>query len=60
MKKKEEDMLWAAVDWYEELPHGLVFKAHRWLYHSTLGSTVMKKKTKTPSCTQKAPRDDEI
>ena len=25
---------------------GLVFKAHRWLYHSTLGSRVMKKKKK--------------
>jgi len=23
---------------------GLVFKAHRWLYHSTLGSRVIKKK----------------
>ena len=23
---------------------GLVFKAHRWLYHSTLGSRVVKKK----------------
>ena len=36
----------------EQLPHrnvkrfrgGLVFKAHRWLYHSTLGSRVIKKK----------------
>ena len=26
---------------------GLVFKAHRWLYHSTLGSRVIKKKKKT-------------
>ena len=25
---------------------GLVFKAHRWLYHSTLGSRVIKKKEK--------------
>ena len=25
---------------------GLVFKAHRWLYHSTLGSRVKKKKKK--------------
>ena len=25
---------------------GLVFKAHRWLYHSTLGSRVIKKKKK--------------
>jgi len=25
----------------------LVFKAHRWLYHSTLGSTVIKQKKKT-------------
>ena len=25
----------------------LVFEAHRWLYHSTLGSSVMKKKKKT-------------
>jgi len=28
---------------------GLVFKAHRRLYHSTLGLTVMKKKKKTVS-----------
>ena len=27
---------------------GLVFQAHRWLYHSTLGSRVIKKKRKTP------------
>jgi len=27
---------------------GLVFKAHRWLYHSTLGSRVIKKKQKVP------------
>jgi len=26
---------------------GLVFKAHRWLYHSTLGSRVIKKKKKS-------------
>ena len=25
---------------------GLVFKAHRWLYHSTLGSRVINKKKK--------------
>jgi len=25
---------------------GLIFKAHRWLYHSTLGSRVIKKKKK--------------
>ena len=31
---------------------GLVFEAHRWLYHSTLGSRVIKKKRKLawPSC----------
>jgi len=28
---------------------GLVFKAHRLLYHSTLGSTVIKKKKNTPA-----------
>ena len=27
---------------------GLVFKAHRWLYHSTLGSRVIKKKKAPP------------
>jgi len=27
----------------------LVFKAHRWLYHSTLGSRVIKKRTKYQS-----------
>ena len=26
---------------------GLVFKAHRWLYHSTLGSRVIQKKKKS-------------
>ena len=26
---------------------GLVFKAHRWLYHSTLDSRVIKKKKKS-------------
>ena len=30
---------------------GLVFKAHRWLYHSTLGSRVIKKKKKFCSAT---------
>jgi len=29
---------------------GLVFKAHRWLYHSTLGSRVIKKKRSMPTC----------
>jgi len=29
--KKEQQRL------EEVSPHGLVFKAHRWLYHSTLG-----------------------
>ena len=28
---------------------GLVFKAHRWLYHSTLGSRVIKKKRRRSS-----------
>jgi len=28
---------------------GLVFKAHRWLYHSTLGSRVIKKQKKRRS-----------
>ena len=27
---------------------GLVFKAHRWLYHTTLGSRVIKKKIRFP------------
>jgi len=30
----------------ERFREGLVFKAHRWLYHSTLGSRVIKKKKK--------------
>ena len=29
---------------------GLVFKAHRLLYHSTLGSRVIKKKKKSTTC----------
>ena len=32
---------------------GLVFKAHRILYHSTLGSTVIKKKKKSHTCAQR-------
>ena len=28
---------------------GLVFNAHRWLFHSTLGSRVMKKEQMRPS-----------
>ena len=43
----------------EQLPHrnvpwfrgGLVFKAHRLVYHSTLGSSVIKKKRRTPNPT---------
>jgi len=34
---------------------GLVVKAHRWLYHSTLGSRVIKKKKKTSSFSSPAP-----
>ena len=30
---------------------GLVFKAHRWLYHSTLGSIVIKKKKRSLAAT---------
>ena len=29
---------------------GLVFKAHRWLYHRTLGSRVIKKREKKTAC----------
>jgi len=31
-------------EYLERFRGGLVFKAHRWLYHSTLGSRVIKKK----------------
>ena len=34
---------------------GLVFKAHRWLYHSTLGSRVIKKKKRYFIAEQPAP-----
>ena len=34
----------------------LVFKAHRLLYHSTLGLRVIKKKRRSPQTTQKATR----
>ena len=30
----------------EQFRGGLVFKAHRWLYHSTLGSRIIKRKKK--------------
>ena len=33
-----------STKWYDAAA-GLVFKAHRWLYHSTLVSRVIKKKT---------------
>ena len=33
---------------------GLVFKAHRLLYHSTLGSRVIKKKKKAPCIANRA------
>ena len=36
---------------------GLVFKAHRWLYHSTLGSRVIKKKRKNKD---PAPDDETV
>ena len=36
----------------ERLRGGLVFKAHRSLYHSTLGSRVIKKKKKALACNE--------
>ena len=38
----------------ERLRGGLVFKAHRWLYHSALGSRIIQKKKKTQHRTRSA------
>jgi len=35
---------------------GLVLKAHRWLYHSTLGSRVIKKKERGGTCFEARPK----
>ena len=37
---------------------GLSFKAHRLLYHSTLGSRVIEKKTKAPGALESAPEKE--
>jgi len=39
---------------------GLVFKAHRWLYHSTLGSGVIKKEKKSEPRGRKGADDDRL
>jgi hypothetical protein len=40
---QQEQLLYRNEQWF---PGGLVFKAHRLVYHSTLGLGVMKKKNK--------------
>ena len=42
----------------KEFRGGLVSKAHRWLYHSTLGSRVIEKKTKAPGALESAPEKE--
>jgi len=47
-QKRALSKVWARAynDNVERFRGGLVFKAHRLLYHSTLGSRVLKKKKK--------------
>jgi len=43
MRRQDAHLLHSNVKRFQG---GLVFKAHRWLYHSTLGSREIKKKKK--------------